>query len=289
MKFHLINILHTHFYLFIIYSAENQIKAGQSGAIEVILDLMKMHISIPGICECGCNTLKNIVLNCKFVLTYQYLNITICNSVDNKLKAVQYGVIDIVLNTLRTHISNPDVCKMSCGVLYNISNGNYSFQKEICEKKGLTILADVMKRYNDSIELLEACCSTVGTILSSQETYPKFYSPDVMNTFRECSERNKNSKLIKQFFLGSTRTEDLMVKDAIKRGICTKGMFPKCCEECECDKGIYCPECCIQQKAFKCHTCDANENVYYCETCWKRDHQGHKCEEFFYPIRCGTK
>ena len=95
--------------------------------------------------------------------------------------------------------------------------------------------------------------------------------------------------MIKQFFLGLIREEDPRVRDAVSRGVCTKSMFTKCREECKCDENFYCPKCCVQQKAFRCYTCDKEEIRFYCETCWERDHQGHEGEEFFYPVRCGTK
>ena len=41
-------------------SADNQIKAGQEGAIEVIVNAMNAHIKNGDVCKFGCGALKNI-------------------------------------------------------------------------------------------------------------------------------------------------------------------------------------------------------------------------------------
>ena len=133
------------------------------------------------------------------------------------------------------------------------------------------------------------CCGAIGTLLSSPETHSKYCTPEVIRAVEECHEKHKDSEKIKQFLLSLKREEDPRVRDAAARGVCTKEAFPKCSEECKCDNNIYCPKCCVQQKAFRCLTCDEDKTRFYCEVCWKRDHKGHKGEEFFFPVRCATK
>lgn len=42
------------------------------------------------------------------------------------MKAGQCGAIDVILNVIKTHIGNTDVCKQGCGALYFITfNGKY--------------------------------------------------------------------------------------------------------------------------------------------------------------------
>ena len=50
------------------------------------------------------------------------------------------------------------------------------------------------------------------------------------------------------------------------------------------------PSVVCNKKQFRCFTCDKDKNEvrFYCEVCWKRDHKGHKEEEFFCPMRCAT-
>lgn len=48
--------------------ANNQVKAGQFGAIEVILDAIKIHVSNADVCEKGCGALWNITVNGKLPL-----------------------------------------------------------------------------------------------------------------------------------------------------------------------------------------------------------------------------
>ena len=170
-------------------------------------------------------------------------------------------------------------------------SGSRSIQESICEKGGLPVLLEVLRRYSDNQHMLESCCRAIATVLSSHETHSKFCTPDVLCAIRECSERHIDNEEIKQSYLSLTREGDARVKDAVARGVCTKETFPKCSDECKCDKNAYCPKCCVQQRAFRCRTCDKDKDKikFYCEVCWKRDHQGHECEEFFCPVRCATK
>ena len=135
----------------------------------------------------------------------------------------------------------------------------------------------------------DVCCNAIGTVLSSQKTHIKYCTPEVIRAVEECYEKHKGSELIKQFLLGLKREEDPRVCDAVARGVCTKEVFPKCSEECQCDENVYCPKCCVLQKMFKCLTCENCKTETYCEVCWKRDHKEHKGEEFFCPTRCSTK
>lgn len=47
------------------YIANNIIRAGQSGAVELLVSAMKTHINSAGVCENCCNTLYNITVNGK--------------------------------------------------------------------------------------------------------------------------------------------------------------------------------------------------------------------------------
>ena len=190
---------------------------------------------------------------------------------------------------MSTHSNNIGICRCGCTALWNISEGNSSIQEEICEKGGLPIFLDILEVFDNDTDFAGSCCGAIGTILSSQKTHSKYCTSNVLDAVRRCSEKHKDDGQIKQSLLGIEREEDPRVRDAVSRGVCTKDMFPKCSEKCECDENDYCPKCCVQQKAFLCLTCDKGKIKFYCETCIKRDHQGHECEEFFYPVRCGTK
>ena len=153
----------------------------------------------------------------------------------------------------------------------------------------MKILLDILEKHSDDDKnLLCLCCSTIGVILSSQKTHSMFCTTNVLQAVRECGEGHR-LYMVKKFFFGLIREEDPKVRDAVSRGFCTKHMFPKCRKKCGCDENFYCSKCCVQQRAFRCHTCDKEEIRFYCKTCWERDHQGHECEEFFFPVRCGKK
>ena len=47
------------------FLADNEVKAGECGAIEVILNAMDAHMNITGVCEYGCMALCIITVNGK--------------------------------------------------------------------------------------------------------------------------------------------------------------------------------------------------------------------------------
>ena len=204
------------------------------------------------------------------------------------MKAGIAGGIEAVVKAINTHIGNVGMCYVGFWGLWSISRANASLQKEVCEKGGLAVLLRALKEHANIGVVLNSCCSAIGTVLSSSETHSKYCAPEVIRAVEECYEKHKESEKIKQFLLSLKREEDPRVRSAVARDVCTKEAFPKCSEECQCDDNIYCPKCCIQQKAFRCLTCDKDKIRLYCEVCWKRDHQGHKGEEFFCPARCAT-
>ena len=205
------------------------------------------------------------------------------------MKAGAVGGIEAVVKAINTHINYAGVCYCGCCVLWNISDANVSLQKEVCEKGGLEVLLKVLKEHTNNENSSSSCCAAIGTVLSSPEAHSKYCTPDVIKAVEECYGKHKDSEQIKQFLLSLKREEDPRVCDAVARGVCTKEAFPKCSKECQCDEnGYYCPKCCVQQKVFRCLTCDKDKIMLYCEVCWKRDHQGHKGEEFFCPVRCAT-
>lgn len=50
----------------IVIPADNKAKAGEFGAIETILNTMRVHINDAGICVNGCGALMNITMNGKY-------------------------------------------------------------------------------------------------------------------------------------------------------------------------------------------------------------------------------
>ena len=156
----------------------------------------------------------------------------------------------------------------------------------------MDVLLEVLKKHGGNKSVLESCCRVIGIVLSSQETHSRFCTDDVLRAVRECSERHKDNEEIKHILLELLREEDPRVKDAVARGVCTKKVFQKWTyiRSGDCEYGL-CAEICVQQKVFRYRTCDKDkeEVKLYCEVCWKKDHQGHECEEFFYSAKCGTK
>ena len=205
------------------------------------------------------------------------------------MRAREVGGIEIVLDVINKHITNPEICCSGCIVLSNISEADYSTQKEACERGGVGTILNVLIFHGGNRKICEISCWALCVILSSQDMHSRFCTDDVLSAVQECCEMHEDPEMVLQCLLTLMREEDSRVTDAVARGVCTKEVFLEFRKNCGCAEGDYCPECCVQQRAFKCLTCDKCETRLYCETCWKRDHQGHECEEFFYPVRCGTK
>ena len=61
--------IHTHkLYLYGI-TADNQVKAGGAGAIDVIVNAMKTHTNNADVCEHGCGALNNIAANGTYIIS----------------------------------------------------------------------------------------------------------------------------------------------------------------------------------------------------------------------------
>lgn len=207
-------------------------------------------------------------------------------SVNNQDKANECGVIETALRAMRIHIRDFVVYASGCTFLWNVSEGNCPVQKKICEKNGIELILEILRRHDYDKEVVQCCCTTIAVILSSHETHSKSCTPDVLHAVEECKKKYVDDIKINLAYASLMRDSDSRVRDAVLKGICTKKAFPKCEDDCGSDEGFFCPKCCVQQKAFRCRTCNGNEFKFCCETCWKKNHQGHECEEFFYPVRC---
>lgn len=194
------------------------------------------------------------------------------------------------MNILKAHENNEDLCRIVCIVLLNIGEANHRNQIDICEKGGLDALIRILKKYHGAPQLISACFCAIAMNLSSQETHAKFCTPEVLGAVKERYEKFEASGGAEHFYFTVTREEDPRVKEAVSKGICTNKLL-KCDSNCRYEEDNYCFKCCAQQKVFRCHTCDKDvyKVNYYCETCHRKNHNGHNCEEFFYPVKCATK
>lgn len=191
-----------------------------------------------------------------------------------------------MLNILKKHSSDSDVCYAGCNALRSILEGDSTAQQSIRSLGGFKILLDVLIKHLKNPFVIEASLSAVGVALSFGGTRikPQIYgiSKDIDKLIKTYSYDQRINKLI----FSINRTENSSVKQAIKNKLCTNDLIPKCNDKCAYDEGKYCYMCCVQQRVFRCHTCDTKEIKFYCETCWINFHRDHKCEEFFFPTRC---
>lgn len=99
--------LWSHFYFILFYffkTADNQLFAGNIGAVQVILQLLCTYIRYPNICFNGCGALRNIT----------------GHSGNQKIAGENNG-INIVTNVLITHLKDPNICYRCCSALWNIT------------------------------------------------------------------------------------------------------------------------------------------------------------------------
>lgn len=100
-------------------------KVRKSGAIEVIMIVMKIHINNAVICERGCGIFMNITENGKLLVNKKNLQITTPG--DNQVKMGECGAIDVIVKALKIHTSDPIVYKYGCCTLLNTTLNNCIF------------------------------------------------------------------------------------------------------------------------------------------------------------------
>lgn len=110
-------------------TVDNQVKAGQCGIIDILIDSMKKYTDNNWVCEWGCGTFNNIMVHRKFNVMKKILIIA---AADNQAKGGTSGAIDVILSSIKTHIDNPAICKQGCGALWNITtNGKNQIHSRI--------------------------------------------------------------------------------------------------------------------------------------------------------------
>lgn len=242
-------------------------------------------------CE-GCNTLGRIISGNSKKHTH-YIQIRsrffICEilTAANKKKAVNHGAIDAILNGLRRFTRSEDACSNGCRVLWEISEGDRSIQKEILKKDGLDALFSVLEYCDPNYH--EECFTAIEMLFSSNKLHSKFLTIDILDAVRGYSEENREQFYAKQSLLSLMRIGDPRARYAVAKGICVNEAPPRPCNECEWGDGICSFGSWIRQRAFRCRTCDGDEIKFYCETCRSKFHEGHECEEFFFHVECATE
>lgn len=91
-------------------------KAGECGAINVILDAMKTHVNNADICKEGCVALLSIAYNGE-ILSSKY-KMTKFNKLDNnQVKVGECEAVDVILSVLKLHMFFIGMCYIGCSTL----------------------------------------------------------------------------------------------------------------------------------------------------------------------------
>lgn len=124
----------------------NRVSAAEAGALEVILETMRLHGGSAGVCEQACWALKNM-----------------CVLPDNQMRVAQMGGIAEVLAVLSTHPRAAAVCEQAIWALrilaFNPANG-----AAIGEAGGIATIVDVMKAHMGVAPVQETCCGALRTL-----------------------------------------------------------------------------------------------------------------------------
>lgn len=109
---------------------DNQVEGGDPGVVDVILDVMKTHANDAVICENGSRILWNITAS-SGTIVFKYINDIFIIAADNQMKTGECGAIEIVLNAIKLHINNTNVCESGCGALWSITTNGKKYTQVI--------------------------------------------------------------------------------------------------------------------------------------------------------------
>lgn len=124
----------------------NRVAAAEAGALEVLLETMRLHGGVPGVCEQACWALKNM-----------------CVLPDNQTRVAQMGGIAEVLAVLGTHPRAAAVCEQAIWAL-RILAFNPENAGAIGEAGGIATIVDVMKAHMAVPGVQETCCGALRTL-----------------------------------------------------------------------------------------------------------------------------
>ena len=170
-----------------------------------------------------------------------------------------------------------------------ITKTNVANQRQACESGCIEVLLKMLTENSNKDGLIKKCYMVLGCVLSNQEVYAEYCTPQVIETVKKAVSRRNDCKDAEMFLKSLERKEDERVKECVAKGVCMKTAFPRCARNCRSDEGFLCPDCCVQQKCYKCLDCEKDKAKFYCEVCWNKYHKDHNCAEFFYPVRCTSE
>ena len=124
----------------------NRVAAAEAGALEVLLETMRLHGGVAGVCEQACWALKNM-----------------CVLPGNQTRVAQMGGIAEVLAVLQTHPRAPAVCEQAIWAL-RILAFNPDNAAAIGEAGGISVIVDVMKAHMAAPGVQETCCGALRTL-----------------------------------------------------------------------------------------------------------------------------
>lgn len=103
---------------------ENKVKAGRAGGIKIVVETLNAHISNADVCEWACAALYGMAYNNgkkRWPLRIISRQLTVA---ENKVNTGSAGGIGAVVKVMKTHVTNLDVYKWGCDVLWNMTSNN---------------------------------------------------------------------------------------------------------------------------------------------------------------------
>ena len=175
---------------------KNQDECIELGHIEIILEAMKMRLTIAKVQEQGCCILGKLSLSTEtrekigsagggeVILKAMKAHPTnadvqehgcralgnlACND-DGKVKIIGAGGIEVILEAMKTHPTNVEVQGNGCFALGNLANDDDDKVKKIVREGGINVILEAMKRHPTIAEVQEDGCFALCKIASSSSS-----------------------------------------------------------------------------------------------------------------------
>lgn len=133
-------------------NAENARRAGEHGAIPLLVGAMKRYRACREVQENGCQAL-----------------ISMCRSDgENKRRACERGAVRAVVDTMGHHRDDKKVQQVACGALMNVCFGDTENERHAGENGAITFVIEAMTRYLGSAKVQAYGCGALMNMCSSR-------------------------------------------------------------------------------------------------------------------------
>ena len=106
------------------------------------------------------------------------------------------GGIGIILNILRIHIDDVDMCKIGCCTLDSIINFNGPLTKELCKLGGLYVVLNILRTHLSNEAVVNCCCNILINVVMFSQIFDEFFTQEHMHEFEVCYKKQMSSDVL---------------------------------------------------------------------------------------------